>query len=498
MTHLKHSTPARGARRAFTALALAAPLAAGAAPVAHADSISFLRGGNVWVASTDGKKQVQVTTSGGYSYASRADDGTFIALHGRRLHRISPTGQITADFDTPVSGEQTAPNTSFFRGPYKPEISPDGSKVAYEYWHQAIENDPTCFPVGDPRCQGKRVSVGIGYTYPDRQTSWDEPGMGRQSGWMHPSWIGNDTLLMSDKSVRPNVDAILDHPGDGNQTIAHWFEDTEAWYLRDGEVSRRGDAAVFVSTTPRGASDPHWGQEDDQITVYKMNGAAPALPQSCFAFANEEAIYASPSLSPDGGQVAWETDERGGEAKPPNVLVGAIPSQAAGCQLPTEGGKVLIEDAKQPDWSPAPVPTIAASGGGTAAGGANGGASGNGGGAANGAANGGSGGGTGGLVVTVASTTVSKALGGALTVKVQVPGAGKVDVVAQRGGKNVASGSAKPKRAGETKVKLRFTAAAKKALRRAGKVTLTIRHTFTPVGGASVTGTTKVKLGKKP
>lgn len=495
MTHSIHTTT----KRALLALALTAPLAAVGAPAAQADSISFIRGGNVWVASTDGAKQVQVTTAGGYSYASRADDGTFIALQGRRLHRISPTGQITADFDTPVSGEQAAPNTSFFRGPFKPEISPDGSKVAYEYWHQAIENDPTCFPVGDPRCQKKRVSVGIGYSYPDRQTGWDEPGLGRQSGWLNPSWIGNDTLLMSGKSVLPNVDAILDHPGDGNQTIANWFEDTGAWHVRDGEVSRRGDAAAFVSTTPRGASDPHWGQQDDQITIYRMNGAAPALPEQCFSFANADAIYASPSLSPDGGAVAWETDERTGEALPPNILVGTIPSQAGGCALPTEGGKVLIENATQPDWSPAPVPTIAAPGGGSGGetvpgGGAGkpGGNGGGGGGTVPGGANG-----TSGVVVTVPTTTLSKALSGGLSVKLQVPGAGKLDVTALRRGKKVATGSAKPKGAGEAKVKLRFTAAAKKALRRSGNVTLTVRHTFTPAGGAPVTGTTTVRLGKK-
>lgn len=496
MTSVLHPS-SLGSRRVLTALAVAAPLALGSVPaVAQADSISFLREGNVWVASTDGTKQVQVTTSGGYSYASRADDGTFVALFGRRIHRISPTGQVTADFDTPVSGEQAGPNTSFFRGPFRPEISPDGTKVAYEYWHQAIENDPTCFPVGDPRCQKKRISVGIGYSHSDRQTAWDEPGLGRQSGWMHPSWIGNDTLLMSDKSVRPNVDAILDHPGDGNQTIAHWFEDTEAWYVRDGEVSRRGDAAVFVSTTPRGASDPHWGQQDDQITVYRMNGAAPALPQQCFSFANADAIYASPSVSPDGGQVVWETDERGGEAQPPKILIGAIPSQVGGCALPTEGGRTLIEHASQPDWSPAPVPTITQ----------NTGVVGN-----DGRANGGSNvdggvqqadsgrpkGQAGPLAVTIRTTSVAKALARGLAVKVQVPGAGKLDVSATRAGKTVASGRAKPKGAGETTVKLHFTASAKKALRRSSSVTLTVRHRFTSNEGAPVIGTTKVKLGTK-
>ncbi len=33
-------------------------------------------------------------------------------------------------------------------------------------------------------------------------------------------------------------------------------------------MSRRGDAAAFVSAKPRSAADPLIGQEDDQVTVY--------------------------------------------------------------------------------------------------------------------------------------------------------------------------------------------------------------------------------------
>ena len=227
---------------------------------------------------------MQITKGGGYGYQSRADDGSFIAQFGRRLRRLSPTGAVLAEFATPVSGEQTAPNTSYFRGPYKPEISPDGSKVAYEYWYQEYFSEPGCSPVGSPQCTDSHVSVGIGYTHPARMTAWDEPGLGRQSGWIDPSWIDNGTLLQSDKSVRPNVDAIIDHPGDGNQTIERWFEDTGVWYVRDGEVSRRGDAAAFLTTLARSPADPRIGQEDDQITIYRLGAAPPELPEQCFSF----------------------------------------------------------------------------------------------------------------------------------------------------------------------------------------------------------------------
>ena len=323
------------------------------AGTASAESISFIRGGDVWVAAPDGGRQMQITRDGGYTYQSQADDGTFIALKGRRLHRISRDGRVLADFDTPVSGERTDQTSSYFLGPFKPEISPDGRKVAYEYRYQAIENKPGCAPVGSPNCQNVRMWTGIGYSHSDRQTSWDEPGLGRQSGWTHPSWIGNDALLISDKSVLPNLDAMIDRPGDGNQTLQGWFQDDNAWYLKDGEVSRRGDAAAFVSTKPRTWEDPDIGRTDDQVTIYRLNGAPLELPEPSFSFGLAEGTYRSPTFAPDGGRIAFEDYSTSGMNK---VKVADIPSQAGGCALPSAGGKTVLENARHPDWGPADVP----------------------------------------------------------------------------------------------------------------------------------------------
>src|SRR5690348_16963693 len=100
-------------RVALAALAAAAV----AAPAASADSISYIKDGNVWLTTTDGSRQYQVTTDGGYSYASQADDGTLIALKNRRIQRIDRvSGAVTADFATPVS--DNPPGASFeFMGP---------------------------------------------------------------------------------------------------------------------------------------------------------------------------------------------------------------------------------------------------------------------------------------------------------------------------------------------------------------------------------------------
>lgn len=478
-------------------LGVALAAAALAPAAAHADSISFLRGGDIWVASADGAKQVQVTTRGGYTYQSRADDGSFIALHGRQLHRLTPTGQLVAEFNTPVSFE-SAPGTSSFSGPFKPEISPDGSKVAYEYYHQQV-GIPGCTPTWE--CN--RLSVGIGYSYADRNTSWDEPGLGRQSGWTDPSWIDDATLLMSDKSVRPNADAILDHPGDGNDHIEEWFEDTEAWYLRDAEVSRRGDAAAFVSTKPRDWNDPDIGQQDDQVAIYRMNGPAPALPEGCFAVLDADRVLAGPSFAPDGRAVAFSSaPRRSADPVPPRIEVLAVPSQAGGCATPSAGSSDLIANAANPDWSPAPVPTMPESGktgGGatTSTGPATGGGTG-------GTTTGPDGGGTNhastvvtkrGLVITVPQLTVAGVVKQGLRSEVQVPSAGSLRLSLTLKGRTIADRRLTAKAAGTLTPRLTVSVSGRRAIKQAKRPTVTLRYAFTPKHGKRVTGTAKLTLG---
>ena len=159
-----------------------------------ADSVAFVRSGDVYLATGDFSREYRVTFTGGYSDVSQADDGTMIALHGVRLHRLDRAGNVLADFDTPVSDTRPAPQKTFY-GPYDPAISPDGTKVAYTYYYMTQSQNPTCFP---PTCVTTINEGGTGYSYADRQTAWDEPGLGKHSGWRHPSWIDNDNVLISD------------------------------------------------------------------------------------------------------------------------------------------------------------------------------------------------------------------------------------------------------------------------------------------------------------
>src|SRR4051794_29156066 len=84
-------------------LAAVALSLAGATPAA-ADSIAFIQGNDIWLATPDGARRQQVTHTGTYYYVSQADDGTLAALvPGEKIQKLSRTGQILAEFTTYVS-----------------------------------------------------------------------------------------------------------------------------------------------------------------------------------------------------------------------------------------------------------------------------------------------------------------------------------------------------------------------------------------------------------
>src|SRR3954468_18119638 len=111
--------------RRYIALAVALVAVAVAAPAALADSIVYEKDGNVWLANPDGSGQRQVTTSGGYSKPTQANDGTIVAVKDNVLHRLNRAGTLLN-----LAG---ASSTALYTGPIAPALAPDGSLVAYDY-----------------------------------------------------------------------------------------------------------------------------------------------------------------------------------------------------------------------------------------------------------------------------------------------------------------------------------------------------------------------------
>lgn len=460
----------------LTRLAVAAVAAAAvAAPAAaQADSISYIKDGNVWLSTPDGSRQHQVTTDGGYSFASQADDGTLVALWGRRIRKLDRvTGAVQADFATPVS--DTPPNSHFtMYGPFDPVISPDGQRIAYYYQAHYDEYDPYCgYPNG---CRVGKWVVGTGYSHSDRLTGWDEPGFKQHSGWQYPAWYDNDHVVLSYATEILNMDVWFDTVGD-DQYGQEWFSYNQVEQARDVEVNRQQTALVSV-----GKDGGEWGHG---LEIQRMNGAPPAGPTLCRMIKSPTGReWLSPTWSPDGTQVVV------GDGNDLYVY-GPVDLSDASCNSDhwrdAVPQRTLVAGASAPDWGPADVPPArpAAGGSGGSAGGVTSGGGATTPGGKTGAGKGGqSGAGGAALKATIGPASLAKALKGGLVVKVSAPGAGSLKATASRGGKAVAKAPARAVTGGSAKVKLMFTKAGKRALAKARSAKLSIAVTFTPKGGA--------------
>ena len=427
-----------------------------AAPAAMADSIAYIKDGDVWLSTGDGSRQYRVTSTGQYADVSQADDGTMIALTGVRLHRLDRQGHVLADFDTPVSDTRPAPAKTFY-GPFDPAISPDGTKVAYTYHYMTQSQSPTCFP---PTCFVGINEGGTGYSWADRQTGWDDPTLGKHSGWRNPVWVDEDTVMISDPTHALNYDVILDtlSDGDSGNLVHGWFSDTAEGnpHMSGGDVSRDRSKMAFAT-----------GENDSTLTVYSItefpttfrDGDAPAStrPGICYRYSGPNGHYSTPTFAPDGGRLAWAEDD--------GIKVVTVPSFAGGCTLDgaTPTAPLVIPGGKQPDWGPADVPS--------------------GGGGKNG----------GGLKAKAIKTKLATALRKGFALKVTAPSAGRLKATATDRGLKVASGSKRVK-AGKATVKLRFTRGARAALDNARSVKLRVKVAFKPAGGATQNTTLSLKL----
>ena len=298
--------------------ALVALMAAGPAA---ADSLVFIRADNVWLANTDGSGQYQVTLDGTpgspYSSPSQADDGTIVALRtpagGRpqiwRMHQNG--GLVNGPINTPAPGT----------GAIDARVSPDGQLVAY--WFVTEVSSGTCLYCFD-------VSSRALISHVDRFTNPDE--VGTPNTGAHPSWISNDTLLLS------NGNATQWYYKLGMPEAAQWWGDTDNCMcvnpvgLTDSVASRDGQRVALVR-----------GDSGESLWLYRTNGAPPATPTAECAFTGPTGKFQNPTWASNAQTLAWQEDN--------GIWAAAVPD-AANCATIGQP-HLIVAGATEPSLGPA-------------------------------------------------------------------------------------------------------------------------------------------------
>lgn len=449
----------------IAASGIALLLAAGAA---SADSIAYVKGGDVWLSTPDGARQYQVTTDGGYSTVSQADNGRIAALRGDRIVTLNPDGSpLRADgttrFEIRTPHSYTMPGTQF-RGPFDPAISPDGTKIAYTWYYTQYGETPNCNPsLGCHTVYGRE---GTNYISPDGTSPFDKPGWKEQTGWVGASWHQDGETLLSDPIQVGNHDVVVHTPGDESSGLpgglSRWFFDDDApGGLRDGEMTRDKTKLAFVS-----------GEQGETIRLYRAMGGYPTLPFACYQLNDGVGRINSPSWSPDGTRLAF--------ADATGISVLPLPSFASDCGTPTaeHTKRLLIPGATNPDWGPADVPPARPGDGGD---------KGNGGDKGDEKGGGKKGGGT----ITPKPDEVKPPQGAAITLRkrvklgvaikkglsVQLSGVkpGTVKLVARVGKRDVGSARVRVPKSGTARATVKFTAAGRKRLKKLKTARLTLK-----------------------
>ena len=401
---------------------LVAGLAALLAPAAaNADSIVYIDQGNVWSATPDGARKVQLTAGGGWHSPTQADDGTIAAVQGAGPIQVMardgrPIRTITTEMARSSNGGM------FEARPTDLSFSPDGTKIAYSYYSFSC-------PPGSS-CGAQRSTF-----YTDATTATPIETYGNQFGVSNPEWVTNSrTLVFGGYGRQVSIDDL----GPGDYSHEPWMVPNGD--MGDGEVTRDGKRLAVTSD---------YG-ENTRLSFFAVSGDITNGSSAGVSGVGVQHDQPGPELRrPDVG--AGQRRDRVAEQQGHRGLAvhGVRPGQ---CEAPND--LLLSATGSEPDWGPAdppaaaytppapgPTPTTPAP-------------------------------------TTPASATIAlpkataKALRKGLAVKVTVPAAGKVTLVATVKGRKVASGKATAKKAGTVTVKL---SKVRKSLR--GK-TLTLKLTF--------------------
>jgi len=303
---------------------LTAAFLAAASPAA-ADSILFVRDGNVWISTPDGATERPLTSDGGYASPSIADDGTIVALRGGAFLRLRPDGSAVG---APV--DAVPDNWMVASGPHDARVSPDGAKVAY--WFTGRRT--VCPPI-EPTCPLQDTDFAA-YAYTGRAT--DPLELGPLSGRRQPSWYGSGRALVFRRTGGSGEAVAINRVGRGSADNQGWFSYDDGTELAQGQLSRAGDRLAAVAGGGK------------EIHLFGVAQPPPALPAlRCLVPGGP---LAHPVWSPDGSMLAWQAADGIHVAGPVPDLRQPVPD----CSVIRERRLAV---GSEPYWGAADVPGAA-------------------------------------------------------------------------------------------------------------------------------------------
>lgn len=282
--------------------------------VAQADSIVYLKGGNVWIAGADGSGARQFTLHAfGWASPSEADDGTIVAAGG--LQRVNPDGtdsdgsselyrfrgdgnQIGGSI--PTYGSYSSPSCPAYP-PTSVRVSPDASKIAYGI-----------YACGD---FGHMVALWT----PSTATGLDFPNQTQgQVDFTDPVWIDSSRFTISHAGP-PTGSHWGEHAvSDADNVGAGWYESHSPMDNMSAEavISRSGtesvvffnDAADWTDGKPRNVRLVVY-ENPSMPPDFSAGYGNPVCNISLDASQISDVGNISPTLSPDGTKVLWGDDQ---------------------------------------------------------------------------------------------------------------------------------------------------------------------------------------------